>query len=154
MPMPTPQTPLSPQAALQKATATDAVVATLKSAIFDAFALAHIAEAQIEYDTDGDDGELQVHSVACIDENGQPVTCPDFTLAGTLAFVPTGTPKPGRKLADAVHALVQLLLDQEPCLWAGEDSASGTILFLAADRAIRLEHTRRFHTYESASRSL
>jgi hypothetical protein len=154
MPMPAPQTPLSPQAALQKAAETDAVVATLKSAIFDAFALTHIAEAQVDYDTEGDDGQLQIYSVTCIDENGQPVACPDFTLAGTLAFVPTGAPTPGRKLADVLDALVQLLLDQEPCLAAGEDGAFGTIQFFAANRAIRLEHTRRFHTYESASRSL
>jgi len=139
---------------LQNAAETDAIVATLKSAIFDAFALTHIAEAQVEYDTEGDDGELQIHPVTCIDENGQPVTCPNFKLAGTLAFVPGGALEPGRRLADAIYALVQLLLDQEPCLWAGEDGAFGSILFLAANLAIKLEHTRRYHAYEIASRSL
>ena len=154
MPKTAPQSPLPTQAALQKAAESDAVVATLKSTIFDVFALTHIAEAQVEYDTEGDDGELQIHPVTCIDENGQPVTCPDFTLAEPLAFVPAGPPEPGRKLADAIPALAQLLLDQEPCLWAGEDGVFGTILFLAANRAIKLEHTRRFLSYETASRSL
>ena len=154
MPDTAPQSPLSTQAALQNAAETAAIFATLKSAVFDAFALTHIAEAQVEYDTDGDDGELQIHPVTCIDENGQPVACPDFTLAESLAFVPAGTPEPGRKLADAILALVHLLLDQEPCLWAGEDGVFGTILFLAANRAIKLEHTRRFLSYETASRFL
>ncbi len=153
MPETAPQSPLPTEAALQNAAEADAIVATLKSAIFDAFAMTHIAEAQVEYDTDGDDGALQVHPFTCIDENGQPVACPDFVLAGSLAF-PCETPKPGRMLDDAILALVYALLEQEPCLWAGEDGASGTILFLAANRAIKLEHTRCYHVYKTASRSL
>jgi hypothetical protein len=149
-----PQNATPTRAALQNAAETDAIVAALKSAIFDAFALTHIAEAQVEYDTEGDDGELQIHPVTCIDENGQPVACPEFTLSEPLAFVPGGVPEPGRRLADAIPALVHLLLNQEPCLWVGEDGVFGTILFLAANRAIRLEHTRRFLSYETASRSL
>ena len=96
---------------------------------------------------------FEIHPVTCIDENGQPVACPDFTLAAPLAFVPGGAPEPGRRLADAIHALVQLLLDQEPCLWAGEDAVFGTIQFFALNRAIKLEHTRRYHAYQTASRS-
>jgi hypothetical protein len=44
MPMPAPQSQLPHQAALQKIAETDAVVATLKSAIFDAFVLHSFSE--------------------------------------------------------------------------------------------------------------
>ena len=145
--------PVPSQATSQDAAEIDAIVAKLKTPIFDAFALTHIAEAQVEYDTDGDDGALQVHPFTCIDENGQPVACPDFALAEPLAFVPSETPKPGRWLADAIFALAHLLLEQKPCLWAGEDGAFGTIQFFAVNRAIKLEHTRRFASYETLDHS-
>ena len=144
---PAPQSPPTPQAADFEAT-----IAKLKAAIFDAFAVTHIAEARIEYDTDGEDGALQVHPCTCSDENGQPVACPDFMLPESLAF-PHETPMRGRMLDDAILALVYELLEQEPCVWAGEDGASGTIQFFTANRAIKLEHTRRFVRYETHARA-
>ena len=144
---PSPQSPASTQAA-----DFDATIAKLKAAIFDAFAITHIAEAQVEYDTDGDDGALQVHPFTCIDENGQPVRCPEVTLAQPLAFDPFDMPKPGRTLDDAIFALAYLLVEQDPCLWAGEDGALGTIQFLTPNRVIKLEHTRRFVKHETHTR--
>jgi len=141
-----------PQSSVPPQTA-DATIAKLKVAIFDAFAVAHISEAQVEYDTDGDDGALQVHPFTCIDENGQPAACPEIALAEPLAFDACDLPKPGRMLADAIFALAYLLLEQDPCIWAGEDGASGTILFLTPDRVIELEHTRRFVKHETHTRS-
>ena len=60
-------------------------------------------------------------------------------LAEPLAF-PFEAPEPGRLLDDAIFALVYVLLEQEPCLSAGEDGAFGTIIFFAVKRAIELEN--------------
>ena len=146
---PAPQSPASPQAAADS----NATIAKLKIAIFDAFAVTHIAEALVDYDTDSDDGALQVHPFACTDENGQPVSCPEVSLAEPLAFDPSDAPKSGRPLDDAIFALVYLLLEQEPCLWAGEDGALGKVRFPAATRLIEVEHTRRFVKHETHTRA-
>ena len=138
---------------LPAAAASDATIAQLKAAIFDAFAVMHIAEAQVEYDTDGDDGALQAHPFACTNENGQPVACPEMKLAQPLAFDGKEAPKTGRPLAEAIFALVHLLLEQEPCLWAGEDGSYGAFRFCTGSRAIELRHTRRFASYETHTRA-
>lgn len=86
-------------------------------------------------------------------ENGHLVTRPDMPLPASLSFLREEMPNIGGSLDDAIAVLVCLLLDEEPCVWAGEDGASGIIWFFAVNRAIRLEHTRRFHTYETHTRS-
>ena len=144
-----PQSSVPTQAAAEMA----AIIAKLKAAIFDALAATHIAEVCVEYDTDGDDDALQAHPFSCTDENGQAVTCPEITLAGPVLLAHNQPPKPNTTLADAIFALVYLLLDQEPCAWIGEDGSFGTFRFLVAARTIELSHTRRYLNYETAPRS-
>lgn len=141
---------LPPQGAAGDA-ATTAVIAGLKAAIFDALAATPVAEVLVEYDTDGDDGELDIHPFACIGHNGRSVACPEMTLSGPLILVPGEEPKSGVALADAIFALAGLLLDREPCAWVGEDGAFGSFRFLVLFRAIKLTHTRRYLNYQTLS---
>jgi hypothetical protein len=128
------------------------IIEVLKRAIFDALATAHIAEALVEYDTDGDDGKLEAHPFFCTDENNEAVACPEVTIQEPLSFAEDEAHRSGVKLAEAIFGLVYLLLDQDQCTWAGEDGSFGTVGFLVPRRAIELTHNRRFARYEMSTR--
>ena len=143
-------TEIPPQGAAGNA-ATSAIIARLKTAVFGALAATPIAEVLIEYDTDGDDGELDIHPFVCVDENGNAVACPEMMVSQSLILAPGEEPKSGVALADAIFALAGLLLDREPCSWVGEDGAFGSFRFLVLFRAIKLTHTRRYLNYQTLS---
>jgi hypothetical protein len=92
----------------------DTTVTKLKAAIFDAFAVSHIAEAQVDFDTDGDDAALQVHPFTCIDENGQRIReraslhIPNSSpaTAGRFAFLETLMTKLLREHADKARQAI------------------------------------------------
>ena len=142
---------LPPQGAAGNAAASLALIAGLKAAIFDALAATPVAEVLVEYDTDGDDGELDIHPFACIGHNGRAVACPQMTISQPLILAPSEEPKSGLALADAIFALAGLLLDREPCAWVGEDGAFGSFRFLVPFRAIKLSHSRRYLNYQTLS---
>lgn len=128
------------------------MIEVLKRAIFDALATAHIAEVQVEYDTDGDDGKLEAHPFSCTDENNAAVACPEITIQEPLSFAENEAHRSGMKLAEAIFGLVYLLLDQDQCTWTGEDGSFGTVRFLVPRRTIELTHNRHFGRYETSMR--
>jgi len=144
---------MTPEAPSENPAETAAIIAKLKAAIFDSLAATHIAEVRVEYDTDGDDEALEAHPFSCTDENGRAVACPKLAIPWPLALEPNKPPAANTMLADAIFALVYLLLEHPPCLWTGEDGSFGAFRILVASRTIELSHTRRYLNYETASRS-
>jgi hypothetical protein len=148
-----PGSPALEQATAETAKGAGPVIAQLKSVIFEALAKTSIAEIHIDYDTDGDDGELQAHPFTCKDENQNDAAFPEMTLSEPLLLAGKQPSDPNTTLADAIFALVYLLLEDAFCAWRGEDGSFGTVSILRASRAIEITHTRRYLNHETASRA-
>jgi hypothetical protein len=148
-----PGSPAFEQAAAETAKGAGPIIAQLKTVIFDALARNKIAEIQIDYDTDGDDGKLQAHLFSCKNENRNDLTCPEITLSEPLLLACKQTSDANTTLADAIFALAYLLLEDEFCAWTGEDGCFGTMRILRASRAIELTHTRRYVNHQTDSRT-
>jgi hypothetical protein len=113
-----------------------------KAVVFDALAAAGIARLTIEFDGEGDSGQL--NGVAAY-SGETPATLPPtpITLHRTL-FNTQGLITHSETLENAIETLCYDYLEQEYAGWENNDGAYGEFIFDVAARQIDLEMNVRF----------
>jgi len=121
----------------QKATAEANIIN--KGAVFDALAAAEIASVLVEFDGEGDSGQIEY---ICADDSAE---IPHISIE--MQQVAWGTGKRDSvqtTLREAIEKLCYDFLDQEHGGWENNDGAYGEFTFNVAEREIDLDFNARF----------
>jgi hypothetical protein len=110
-----------------------------KRAVFDALVAAGIATVNVEFDGEGDSGQIQ--GIAADDSPEVP------NIAIELQKAPWGSGKLDSSqstLREAIETLCYDYLEQHQGGWENNDGAFGEFIFNVAERRIELEFNARF----------
>ncbi len=114
-----------------------------KTAVFDALATANIDSVVVDFDGEGDEGQLD--NVAAY-RNGEPLPLPAISLTlrrtngmGSGELMPVETP-----LCEAIETLCYDYLSQEHDGWQNSNGAYGDFTFDVSARRIELQFHARF----------
>ena len=112
---------------------------TNKKAIFDALASVNITEVLVEFDGEGDSGQIEMLTVV---RNGGPVSMPEATVRlREASFGSTGLVISHCSLREGIETLCYDFLEDEHGGWENNDGAFGEFRFHVAERRIDLEFT-------------
>jgi hypothetical protein len=113
-----------------------------KAAIFDALSAAAITEVLVEFDGEGDSGQIEMVTVV---RNQEPVEMPEGAV--TLLQASFGSPEPVLSecsIREGIETLCYDFLEDEHGGWENNDGAFGEFRLDVAKRAIQLEFHGRF----------
>ena len=113
-----------------------------KGAVFDALANASITEVHVDFDGEGDSG--QINGVAAFTGN-QPAALPKTTVTiQSVSWGSTEAVATQATLEEAVETLCYGYLEETHGGWENNDGAHGEFRFDVAKRAIELEFHGRY----------
>ncbi len=113
-----------------------------KVAIFDALAAAGITEVLVEFDGEGDQGQIEMLTVI---RNGEPVAMPEATV--TLRQASWGNSEPDVSecaLREGIETLCYDFLEEEHGGWENNDGAFGEFHFDVEERTVHLAFSARY----------
>jgi uncharacterized protein DUF6878 len=113
-----------------------------KTAVFDALVAANITEVHVEFDGEGDSGQIEMATVV---RNGEPVPMPEATV--TLRQASFGSPEPiisESSLREGIETLCYDFLEDEHGGWENNDGAFGEFRFDVVERTVELTFHGRF----------
>lgn len=109
--------------------------AEAKAALIAALRANNISHVEVEYDGEGDEGQIQ--SIAAFDANNQDI--PTDTI--TITMPGDDNPEP---LREAIDAFAWDVLDAYHCGFENNDGGCGTITISATDNSVTLDHGSRY----------
>jgi hypothetical protein len=113
-----------------------------KAAIFDALAALDITEVLVEFDGEGDSGQIEMLTFV---RNGEPVPMPEATVTLQQAsFGSTESVISECSLRDGIDTLCYDFLEDEHGGWENNDGAFGEFRLDVAKRTVELEFHGRF----------
>lgn len=118
------------------------LVAGNKAAIFDALAAANITDVLVEFDGEGDSGQIEMVTVI---RNQEPVPMPETKV--TLRRASWGSEEPVNSeftLREGIETLCYDFLDVKHGGWENNDGAYGEFQLDVTDRTVELEFHARF----------
>jgi hypothetical protein len=119
-----------------------ATTALNKKAVFDALSDAGITSVTLEFDGEGDSGQIE-SVIACIGET--PVALPPTRVTLERAYWHSEKRETqDLPLAEAVEALCYDCLEDKHSGWENNDGAFGTFILDVAARTVELEFNGRF----------
>ena len=119
-----------------------------KMALFDALAAVSVTEVLVEFDGEGDSG--QIDHVQASNANGT-VTLPDARIE--VASAPWGRNEPNRTdatLGEAIETVCYALLSANCGGWEINEGSYGLFVFDVAERTIELTHNERCVSVETS----
>ena len=123
-----------------------------RDAVFDALTVAGIATVLVDFDGEGDSGQLD-GIVAFTGDN--PVPLPAASVRIHTAKWNTGSVVPAdQPLSDAIEILCYGYLEQEHGGWENNDGAYGAFRFDVHNRTIELEFNGRYTDVHTETRTL
>ena len=113
-----------------------------RTAVFDALSIADIVEVTVEFDGEGDSG--QIEDVTVQDASGI-VTLPDVRIEVlTPAHDGSAMDRTTETIGEAIETLCYALLSRHHCGWEINDRSYGLFGFDVAARTIELTHNERY----------
>ena len=113
-----------------------------KAAVFDALAAANLTRVAVEFDGEGDSGQIEGIYAYAGDARAE---LPESSITLHQAQRAKGDPKTTTvSLHDAIETLCYDYLEQEHGGWENNDGAFGTFTFDVAARTIELEFNGRY----------
>jgi hypothetical protein len=113
-----------------------------KTAVFEALAVAGITSVTVEFDGEGDSGQIE-SVIACAGDARVELPATPITLHKPSgredALIPAEAP-----LTEAIESLCYDFLSQEHDGWENNDGAFGQFDFKVAERRVELEFNGRF----------
>lgn len=119
-----------------------------KAVVFDALAAAGVTSVTVEFDGEGDGGQI---GDATARAGETQVDLPTTSVAIRRAWWGNEALAAEKPLADAIEALCYDYLEQEHGGWENNDGAFGVFEFDVAGRAIQLEFNGRFSDVATTS---
>ena len=113
-----------------------------KAAIFEALAAQNITEVLVEFDGEGDSGQIEMLTVV---RDGEPVAMPETTV--TLRQASWGSSEPDISectLREGIETLCYDFLEDEHGGWEINDGAFGEFRMDVKNRTVELEFHGRF----------
>jgi hypothetical protein len=121
-----------------------------KAHLFDALAAAGIARVTVDFDGEGDSG--QIEDIAALDPAGKPIKLPpDQLTVETAKFDGTGADTATRPLRDVIENLCYELLEEHHDGWEINDGSFGAFEFDIPHRSVTLTFNGRFTDFETST---
>lgn len=122
-----------------------------KTAVFDALVAAKITEVHVEFNGEGDSGQIEVVTAM---RNGESIPMPEATV--TLRQASFGSTEPvisECSLREAIETLCYDFLEDELSGWENNDGSSGDFCFDVEERTVDLEFHTRYTDYINSHHS-
>jgi hypothetical protein len=121
-----------------------------KARLFDALAAAGIARVTVDFDGEGDSG--QIEDIAALDPADKPIKLPPGQLTvETAKFDGTGADTATRPLRDVIENLCYELLQEHHDGWEINDGSFGAFEFDIQHRSVTLTFNGRFTGFETST---
>lgn len=120
-----------------------------KSAVFDALTTAGITSVTVNFNGEGDSGQIE-EVVAFVGDTPQKL--PDVAIpVQDAAYGRAESAASARSLADSIETLCYDYLSQEHGGWENNDGAFGEFTLNVADRTVELEFNGRYSEFHTTT---